>query len=33
MSEKQDLGLQPAPRLDYVGDEHHEQVQDRKRRA
>jgi hypothetical protein len=33
MTEKQVLGFEPASRLEYVGDEHHEQVQDRKHRA
>ena len=32
MTEKQVPGFKPAPRLEYVGDEHHEQVQDRKHR-
>ena len=32
MTEKQVLGLKQAPRLEQVGDEHHEQVQDRKHR-
>ena len=30
MTEKQVLSFNPASRLEYVGDEHHEQVQDRK---
>jgi hypothetical protein len=30
MTEKQVLGFEPASRLEYVGDKHHEQVQDRK---
>jgi hypothetical protein len=30
MTEKQVLSFKPASRLQYVGDEHHEQVQDRK---
>jgi len=29
-TEKQVLGFEPASRFEYVGDEHHEQVQDRK---
>jgi hypothetical protein len=32
MTEKQVLSFKPASRLEYVGDEHHEQVQDRKHR-
>ncbi len=32
MTEKQVLSFNPASRLEYVGDEHHEQVQDRKHR-
>jgi len=31
--EKQVLGLKPAPRLEQVGDEHSERVQDRKHRS
>ena len=30
MTEKQALGFQPASRLEYVGDEHHEKMQDRR---
>src|SRR5438128_4120045 len=33
MTEKQVLGLKPAPRLEQVGDEHSERVQDRKHRS
>jgi hypothetical protein len=29
MAEKQILGLKPAPRLEQVGDEHSERIQDR----
>jgi len=32
MTEKQVLSFNPASRLEYVDDEHHEQVQDRKHR-
>jgi hypothetical protein len=32
MSEKQILGLKPAPRLEQVGDEHPKRVQERKHR-
>ena len=32
MTEKQILGFKPAPRLEQVGDEHSERVQDRKHR-
>ena len=32
MAEKQILGLKPAPRLEEVGDEHSERMQDRKPR-
>jgi hypothetical protein len=30
MTEKQILGFESASRLEYVGNEHHEQMQDRK---
>ena len=33
MTEKQVLGLKPAPRLEQVDDEHSERVQDRKHRS
>jgi hypothetical protein len=33
MTEKQVLGFKPASRLEDVGDEHHEQVQDGKHRT
>ena len=33
MAEKQVLGFKPAPRLEQVGDEHSERVQDRKHRS
>ena len=33
MTEKQVLGLKPAPRLEQVGEEHSERVQDRKHRS
>jgi hypothetical protein len=33
MAKKQILGLKPAPRLEQVGDEHSERVQDRKHRC
>jgi hypothetical protein len=33
MAEKQILSLKPAPRLEQVGDEHSERVQDRKHRS
>ncbi len=33
MMEKQILSLKPAPRLEQVGDEHSERVQDRKHRS
>ena len=33
MTEKQVLGFKPAPRLEQVGDEHSERVQDRKHRS
>jgi hypothetical protein len=33
MTEKQILGFKPAPRLEQVGDEHSEYVQDRKHRS
>ena len=33
MTEKQVLGLKPAPRLEQVGDEHSERAQDRKHRS
>jgi hypothetical protein len=33
MAEKQILSLKPAPRLQQVGDEHSERVQDRKHRS
>jgi hypothetical protein len=33
MTEKQVLGFEPALRLEYIGDEHHEQAQDRKHRT
>src|SRR5260370_5743204 len=33
MKKKQVLGLKPAPRLEQVGDEHSERVQDRKHRS
>jgi hypothetical protein len=33
MTEKQVLGFEPASRLEDVGDEHHEQVQDGKHRT
>jgi len=32
MTEKQVFGLKPTLRLEQVGDEHHQQVQDRKHR-
>ena len=32
MTEKQILSFKPAPRLEQVGDEHSERVQDRKHR-
>jgi hypothetical protein len=32
MTEKQILGLKPAPRLEQISDEHSERVQDRKHR-
>jgi hypothetical protein len=33
MTEKQVLGFKPAPRLEQIGDEHSERVQDRKHRS
>jgi hypothetical protein len=33
MTEKQILGCKPAPRLERVGDEHSERVQDREYRS
>jgi hypothetical protein len=33
MTEKQVLGFKPAPRLEQIGDEHSERVQDRKPRS
>src|SRR6266481_3164823 len=33
MTKKQVLGLKPAPRLEQVGDEHSERVQDREHRS
>jgi hypothetical protein len=33
MAEKQILSLKPAPRLEQVGNEHSEHVQDRKHRT
>jgi len=33
MAEKQILSLNPAPRLEQVGDEHSKRVQDRKHRS
>jgi hypothetical protein len=33
MAEKQILGLKPQPRLEEVGDEHSDRVQDRKHRS
>jgi putative ABC transport system substrate-binding protein len=33
ITEKQVFGFQPASRLEYVGDEHHEQVQDHRHRT
>jgi hypothetical protein len=33
MAEKQILGFKPGPRLEQVGDEHSERVQDRNHRS
>jgi hypothetical protein len=33
MTEKKVLGFKPPPRLEHVGDEHSERMQDRKHRS